>query len=131
MAKRRIHLINVSPGDCSIIEHPSGRLTMIDICSGNSEELEAVAKAERADNAKKPLGNFRMCENLTNPIDYVKDRGWNSIFRFILSHPDMDHMDGLERLVNKVGIANFWDTGYERDKPSFENSFYREEDWDT
>lgn len=104
---------------------------MIDICSGNSKEIEEVVKTERADNAKKPLGNFRMCENLTNPIDYVKNQGWKSIFRFILSHPDMDHMDGLERLVNEVGIANFWDTGYERDKPSFDNSFYREEDWDT
>ena len=33
----RVHLMNVSPGDCTIIEHVSGRVTMIDICDGNLE----------------------------------------------------------------------------------------------
>lgn len=104
---------------------------MIDICSGNKKSIVDIVKAETLANAKSPLGNFRMCEKITNPIDYVKERGWGSIFRFILSHPDMDHMDGLSRLVSEVRIHNFWDTGYERQKPSFEKSFYLQEDWDT
>ncbi len=130
MAKIRIHLLNVAPGDCSIIEHGSGRRTMIDICSGNYEQIEEVKKAEKAFNLKAPSGNFRMCESLTNPIEYINNQGWSSIFRFILSHPDMDHMDGLDSLIKTVGVQNFWDTGYRREKPSFEKSFYREEDWD-
>ena len=30
----RIHFLNVGHGDCTIIEHPSGRLTVIDINNG-------------------------------------------------------------------------------------------------
>jgi competence protein ComEC len=128
---RRVHLLNVSPGDCSIIEHASGRRTMIDICSGNADEIERAVMLEKAENRMGPRGNYRMCENLTNPIDYVKDRNWQALWRFIISHPDMDHMDGLKRLVDEIGISNFWDTGTERDKPSFENHYrYKEEDWD-
>lgn len=128
---RRIHLLNVSPGDCSVIEHASGRRTMIDICSGNSDEIERAIKLEKAESQVRPSGNYRMCESLTNPIEYVKSRNWAGLFRFILSHPDMDHMDGLKRLVDEIGIRNFWDTGTEREKPSFESQYrYKEEDWE-
>lgn len=30
-----VHLLNVSPGDCTIIRHGSGRVSMIDMCDGN------------------------------------------------------------------------------------------------
>ena len=30
-----IHYLNVDEGDCSIINHDSGRISMIDICCGN------------------------------------------------------------------------------------------------
>lgn len=104
---------------------------MIDICSGNAEEIERAVMLEKAENQARPQGNYRMCECLTNPIEYLKSRGWESLWRFILSHPDMDHMDGLKRLVDEIGISNFWDTGTQRDKPSFENHYrYKEEDWD-
>ncbi len=127
----RIHLLNVSPGDCSIIEHLSGRLTMIDICSGNTEMMESEVMLEKAANRKLPIGNYRMCEHLTNPIDYVKTRGLGTLFRFIISHPDMDHMDGLKRLFDEIRFNNFWDAGTEREKPSFNNAFrYKEDDWD-
>lgn len=130
MAKRRVHLLNVAPGDCSIIEHASGRRTMIDICSGNLEQIKETSKGLQAPSQISPKGNYRMCESLTNPIEYIKNRGWGSIFRFVLSHPDMDHMDGLQRLVDEIGIHNFWDTGYFREKPSFERGPFLEEDWD-
>ena len=32
----RIHFLNVKDGSCSIIEHDSGRVTMIDVCNGNA-----------------------------------------------------------------------------------------------
>src|SRR5262249_1637194 len=35
----KIHFLNVGHGDCTIIEHPSGRLTMIDI--NNSQEYDS------------------------------------------------------------------------------------------
>jgi beta-lactamase superfamily II metal-dependent hydrolase len=57
--------------------------------------------------------------------------GLDKIFRFILTHPDMDHLDGLDALSDEFPIYNFWDTGTRRDEPDFgENGPYREEDWD-
>ena len=31
----KIHFLNVDEGDCSIIQHDNGKVTMIDICCGN------------------------------------------------------------------------------------------------
>jgi competence protein ComEC len=131
----KIHVINVSPGDCTLIEHNSGRYTCIDICCGNLETRQKVveiALAMKSEESSKPRGNYRMCERPTNPINYIKTYGIKKIFRFILTHPDMDHMDGLAQLHEKIGFNNFWHTGLEREKPSFDNGFnkYREEDWD-
>jgi len=127
-----VHLLNVSPGDCSIIRQASGRTTVIDICDGNIEEEDPLTKAMMAAAfGLRPRGNFRMSESPTNPIRYAKSLGIESIFRFILTHPDMDHMDGLDALANEFRIYNFWDTGTRRDEPEFgEGSPYREEDWD-
>ena len=51
-------------------------------------------------------------DKLTNPIDYLKARfAGRSIFRYIQTHPDMDHMAGIHRLVEDgIGIENLWDT---------------------
>jgi hypothetical protein len=47
----RIHFLNVGHGDCTIISHPSGRLTMIDInnCQDYDEESfkELLAEERR------------------------------------------------------------------------------------
>lgn len=125
-----VHFLNVAPGDCTIIRHGSGHVTMVDICDGNTEPK--VRKTQMtATTQVKPRGNFRMCEYPTNPIQYLKDLGIPGIFRFILTHPDMDHMDGLNALVTEIGISNFWDTGLTRDPPEFgEGSPYDDADWD-
>jgi competence protein ComEC len=127
----RVHFVNVFPGDCTIIQHASGRVSMIDICDGNSETtqkalFESVAKSEG-----KVAGNFGMCQYNTNPIDYCNALGIKSVFRFILSHPDMDHMDGFNRLIDEIGILNFWNSGARKPKPEFkQGSPYKEADWD-
>ena len=46
-----VHVLNVSPGDCTVIQHGSGRVSMIDICDGNvqtelSEATLELCKAE-------------------------------------------------------------------------------------
>lgn len=51
---------------------------------------------------------------LTDPISYFIAR-WKRrpIFRFILSHPDLDHIRGLERISQEgIEILNFWDTNH-------------------
>jgi beta-lactamase superfamily II metal-dependent hydrolase len=126
----QIHLLNTKPGDCTIIQHVSGRVTMLDICDGN----QLVLPWQRAAHSPVQHGqqdNFRMCTTNTNPVAYAQDLGIAHVFRFILSHPDMDHMDGFNELMNKIGIGNYWDSGARRAKPTFGVGCpYVEADWD-
>jgi len=130
----KVHFVNVSPGDCTIIEHVSKHITVMDMCDGNMKNvaLEESKEEVQASNVagKRVSGNFRMCEFRTNPLDYMDSIGVEDVFRFVLSHPDMDHMDGLDALAKKFDVTNFWDTGSCREKPPFEGGRYKEEDWD-
>lgn len=132
--KPSVHFLNVGPGDCTIIRHCSGHVTMIDICDGNIQKAQKDSYKGLLGSVQKlganPPGNFQMCESPTNPIEYVKNLGINNIHRFILTHPDMDHMDGLQALLDEIGITNFWHTGVERDPPEFElGSSFNKDDW--
>lgn len=124
-----VHILNVGQGSCAIIKSNSGHVTMIDICNGNAPSEESVIKSTAG-----VKGNFRMNENLTNPVTYLRDvMGEEEVFRFILSHPDMDHMDGLDNLFSEFKVRNFWDSGVRKEKPDFSDSGssrYKEDDWD-
>ena len=138
----KIHFLNVGHGDSAIIELPE-RTMMIDI--NNGQALDESTKNELMESFSiSPIDlifksfNEVLLEKgynipLTNPIEYLKGLGINSIFRFILSHPHMDHMTGLHDLVNKenVGITNFWHSGVELDTPDFSKANYNEDDWNT
>src|SRR6266404_4227365 len=132
-----LHFLNVAQGDCTLIQHNSGRNTLIDICKGNYEPptkpqtVDAMVD-EALDKAwAKIKGNFGMSKKPTNPISYLSEAGVDSIFRFILTHPDMDHLDGFDSLMNEFSVTNFWDSGVRRTKPDFEDCpQYKEEDWD-
>jgi len=94
-----IHFLNVNEGDCSWIHHISGRNTVIDVSAATPITEFTTAS-----------GNHNQKNSPVNPIQYLKDFGVKSIFRFILTHPDMDHMDGIEALFNSFYVSNFWDT---------------------
>jgi beta-lactamase superfamily II metal-dependent hydrolase len=131
----RIHFLNVEDGDCSIIERPqNGRHTVIDICCGNNEDTEAEENSEMLvehsfATSEKPKGNFNQKSRPTNPVRYIQSLGLGYIHRFILTHPDMDHMDGLKNLFSSINVINFWDTGVKRDAPDFSKGKYNESDW--
>jgi beta-lactamase superfamily II metal-dependent hydrolase len=77
--------------------------------------------------------NLGQSNGLTDPLKYYIDHyGNHTLFRFILTHPDMDHMSGLDELCRKISIANFWDTDNNKTIPDrdWEGSIYRKEDWD-
>ncbi len=123
------HFLNVNNGDCSIIQHPTGHVTVIDVCNARkalyedatiNKLLEAVAKG----------GNFNQKANPVNPILYMQQHGMTEIFRFILTHPDMDHMDGVKDLLEEFGAINFWDTKNACVKTDWDGGPYRKEDWD-
>lgn len=108
----KIHFLNVGKGSCTIIDFPSTRLSMIDIDNSRIKDDEEV---------------------LTDPIEYLRNNFSNrSLFRFILTHPDMDHMSGLDELARNVSISNFWDTNHNKtiNEEEWTSSPYKKEDWD-
>lgn len=120
-----IHFLNVKDGDCIWIQHPTGHNTIIDVC--NAKKLDETQLLKEA----FLLGNFHQKNHPVNPIQYFKDFNMSYIFRFILTHPDMDHMDGIKALFESYDVINFWDT--ENDKTMDENSTwgqYNKNDWD-
>ncbi len=131
MPEPKVHFLNVKQGDCFLLERDSGRLTMIDICCGNLSSADLVEGMIEQLRTQKPPGNYAMCKAATNPIDYLTSHGLSSIWRFILTHPDMDHMDGLSKLFKEKTVEHFWDCGIRRQKPEFDlQSPYEEADWD-
>jgi beta-lactamase superfamily II metal-dependent hydrolase len=67
------------------------------------EEVEAEAKRE-----------------LEDPIAFLQKTYPNeSLWRFVMTHPDLDHMRGIKRLYETVGFTNFWDTKNTKPTPNF------------
>jgi competence protein ComEC len=125
----KIHFLNVGHGDCTIIEHDSGRITMVDINNGDdidetSAKEIATETASRYDDMylavaeavgiqrKGILKTAGYDVQLTNPVEYFKQHfPGREIFRYVQSHPDLDHMRGLNALWNEgIVIRNVWDT---------------------
>lgn len=73
-------------------------------------------------------------EKLTNPIDFLSTQfAGRRVFRFVATHPDLDHLSGLYRLHSEqqIPIDNFWDIAHQKtlSKDDFAGSPYRYEDW--
>ena len=128
-----IHFLNVTNGNCAVITHNSGRVTVMDVCNAKYREpvmevlSEASAKTERG-----VTGNFQQKKYPVNPISYMQDRGICEIFRYIQTHPDMDHMDGIGVLFDVFHPLNFWDTDNQKMIPnsSWLGSRYSKKDWE-
>lgn len=141
----KIHFLNVGHGDCTIIEHPTGRLTMIDI--NNSKSLPEEDKRALAAHQGLSVWEFetkRLIEGrswaeyyeslLVDPADYFSEHfSDRSVFRYVQTHPDMDHMGGLHRFFwqDRVGLENFWDVAHSKVKKEedFNNSPHSYIDW--
>lgn len=133
----RAWFFNVGHGDCTLIEHPSGNLTLIDINTSGDYDGDSYADLvaeRRANNAlAQPFGTGPLAElmeagaalnaareELTDPIEFLKQKfPGREIFRFILTHPDLDHMRGIKRLFTEIGVVNFWDTDNTKPAPAF------------
>lgn len=126
------HFLNVLEGDCSLIQHPSGRRTIIDVNNAYLEE-ESDKEAELRKSVMEVLrvrGNFNQKQHPVNPISYIQSFGVSSVFRFILTHPDMDHMGGLEKFFQVFDPTNFWDIDNTKEMDFDSDSPYNKDDWD-
>src|SRR5215218_38312 len=124
----KIHFLNVGHGDCTIIEHANRNITMIDINNGSGIDddsfkhiVETLAPERCAALMIKHAAGYDedtlLAEagydiQLANPVAYFKEAfPGRSIFRYIQSHPDCDHLRGLVGLNDEgISITNFWDT---------------------
>ena len=128
-----IYFLNVSDGDCAVIKHNSGHVTVIDVCNAKTPESLMEAMAATLAKAERGItGNFQQKKYPVNPISYMHDHGINSIFRYIQTHPDMDHMDGITALFEAFSPLNFWDTDNNKEmlNSSWAGSSYSKEDWE-
>lgn len=140
----RVHFLNVGDGDCTIVDHEeSGRITWIDI--NNSRALTSDEIAELTGKTLmevlvskllgQPINEASQFESLlVDPVDYWKQNfSGRTIHRFVVTHPDMDHLSGLHRLVHqeKVSITNFWTTTHTKDftEDEFSGTRYDYRDW--
>ncbi|MBD5399119.1 MAG: hypothetical protein HDR57_00570 [Treponema sp.] len=126
----RIHFLNVKEGDCSIIEHDSGRISVIDVCCARNVLNEQGSEECLSENSNAGKGNFNQEAHPENPIDYLKGLGVKQIFRYIQTHPDMDHMDGIKDLFGEFEVLNFWDIENDKKPNDFENRKYQKKDLD-
>lgn len=135
-----VHFLNVLEGDCNIIQHDSGRVSVIDVSNADDHIDTESEKAKKASQARKnmysmtvPQGkkNYLQKKYPDNPIDYLKNNlGINQVFRFIVTHPDMDHLDGLKDFFDSFEILNVWDTNNKKEIEDFNGGGYNKEDWD-
>ena len=136
-----IHFLNVLEGDCNIIQHDSGRITVMDVSNAYNDEdtpEERAVKASREREERRRRTNvpsnkidYRQKLSPDNPITYLMENvGTREIFRFIISHPDMDHIDGIRDLFTEFRVYNTWDT--DNNKSIDLNGYfagYNKEDW--
>jgi len=144
----KVHILNVGHGDCIIVEFPSGNLTMVDINRASYMDIESLAEvmyelnAAAVTNVEAALLKEGMITldsvlekrgydiKLTDPLKYMADVFPRlTLFRFISTHPHMDHITGLRALKDKLGFLNAWvlKTGFDADLSEATES--QEQDW--
>lgn len=137
-----VHFLNVDHGDCTIIRHRGdshrrkGRISFIDIndwkdrqpdpgdesiagLSGQLAQLLSLNRGGGRTQYKQQISDEEYARQyLDDPIEYFRSEvavPGQDIWRFICTHPDMDHLSGLDRLCAEESISVFWDTDHEKD----------------
>jgi beta-lactamase superfamily II metal-dependent hydrolase len=113
----------------------------MDVSNAYNDEDTPEEKAVKASKQREEMRNrtnvpsnkvdHGQKRNPDNPIVYLKENiVTDSIFRFIVSHPDMDHIDGIRDLYTEFAITNTWDTDNNK-SIDLNNYFagYNKEDW--
>lgn len=130
---RRVHFLNVKNGACSLIQHTNGNVSMFDVNCAKALTANAAVKMSAVYERKswEPVpGNYHQKETPDNPLEYLVKHGIDSIFRFILTHPDMDHLGGIKALFSAIPVINFWDTANTKEFDEDELSGRLKADWE-
>jgi competence protein ComEC len=93
-----ITFIDVGHGDSILVEFPKGKKMLID--GGGLHD-------DRFDTGKNVIAPF-LWKKKINRIDYL-----------VLTHPDPDHLKGLNFIASHFSIGQFWDNGLPVDSESY------------
>jgi beta-lactamase superfamily II metal-dependent hydrolase len=147
----RIHFLNVGHGDCTIIEHNNRNLTMIDMNNGSEldeESTKSILESLSADRRqylnRVIAGQYGLQSwqtllseagydiELANPFEFLNaEYPERPLFRYIQTHPDLDHMGGLAALESSGReVLNFWDTQNTREWDEERDREDKLEDWE-
>jgi competence protein ComEC len=94
----QVTFIDVGHGDSILIEFPKGKRMLID--GGGLHE-------DRFDIGKNVIAPF-LWKKKVQRIDTL-----------VLTHPDPDHLKGLNFIASQFSIGQFWDNGFQTDSESY------------
>ncbi|HUV05327.1 MAG TPA: ComEC/Rec2 family competence protein [Armatimonadota bacterium] len=80
-----VHFLDVGQGDCILLQTPDGRNVLID--AGDRDSAEDVVR-------------------------YLDRHGVDRIDLLVITHPHMDHIGGLPRVLERFGVSQVIDAGY-------------------
>ncbi|WP_400166098.1 ComEC/Rec2 family competence protein [Fidelibacter multiformis] len=122
----KTHHLNVGHGDTILIEFFDTKRLMVIDCNRSAEfdddtKLELINEAlSMVDEPTRNLYKFNLYDRkklfekagydigLTDPIDYINNLGYKNIFRFIQTHPHLDHFKGMNDLFESFSVWNIW-----------------------
>jgi competence protein ComEC len=93
-----ITFLDVGQGDSILLEFPKGKRMLVD--GGGLHE-------DRIDIGKNVIAPF-LWKKKIKKIDYL-----------VLTHPDPDHLKGLNFIASHFSIGHFWDNGFQGDSESY------------
>ncbi len=132
--------MNVGHGDTTIIEYPDDRIGVVDF--NRTMELDENSANEIAEELGIDFNKMKNRKNyykdlykyydiaLDDPLNYLTENFEDKdIYRYIQTHPHMDHLSGFKSLIEEKEINNFWDTEHEYIEISKFKNNSQEEDW--
>ena len=99
MSGVNFHFLNVGDGDCTIVDFPE-------------RVVKNTGKTKNVRVMMVDIHHHDDHNDYEHVINYYKQNiGDRSIFRFIATHPQKDHIKGIKQLFEDYGIEilNFWD----------------------
>ncbi|BCX14581.1 MAG: hypothetical protein KatS3mg088_264 [Patescibacteria group bacterium] len=99
MSGVNFHFLDVGDGDCTIVDFPE-------------RVVKSTGKTKNARVMMVDIHHHDDHNDYEHVINYYKQNiGDRSIFRFIATHPQKDHIKGIKQLFEDYGIEilNFWD----------------------
>lgn len=139
--KFEAHFLNVGKGDCIVMQHPGdeddpkGRVSIVDINVWRHRQDPDVAGLgyflRKTFGSGSPESEAEYADQyLTDPIKFIQRHvdADGGVWRFICSHPDMDHLSGIKQLDDQIGFTEFWDTFHEKTLSSDQSQWTKEFD---